>query len=218
MKIIFLSGSGGTGKTSVLKPICDKIGTYANGEARVETVPSPTRRAYSQANIANEQVALKDSDEEKEKLQDFIFSTYLDNLSTEVEKAHRNGVHFLLVDRSPFDYCAYQYTILPKLSVSKIKANVSTADEFLRSLSSAHTLFFFLFPYPAPWGDLGYDDGYRDVAPAKNFVWNSTIQALTYGLQGSAIQRPEFPKYVAMVNQTSIEDRVDFIANSIGML
>ena len=177
MAIIFFSGVGAVGKTSV-------IDEFKNDD-NFRVMPSITRSVYAKLGIESEEAALNSSIDTKLLLQQTIFFTYIDT----VRKLAKSSVsENLIIDRSPIDHWSY--------FMSKYKPTILNDENYVKKyrklvyLKEVATLAFFeelkfnyedilvvKFPFPNPWNtkDTTSSDGFRSDAYSSNLNWEKDL-------------------------------------------
>jgi hypothetical protein len=176
LAIIFLSGVGATGKTSV-------VNEFQKNSPEYFTMPSVTRLVYKKLGIASEKSALSMSSAEQITLQQAIFFTYLE----EVRKLVSCNSN-VLIDRSPIDHWSYFVSKnLDKLSGNSVESRKYKQLENLREtlsialleeLNFKHcSLLLVKFPFPNSWNlkTVESSDGFRNDTNENNLVWDNEL-------------------------------------------
>lgn len=187
LNVIFLSGAGGVGKTSVAKALklqCEDEGLKAL------IVPSTTRASYAKAGVRDEAHGASLGTAGQIILQNQIFEDYCENLKNCVKEAARNGYDVICVDRSPYDHISYILQLVPSLDLEFIEKRLDCAEKICSDLIQDYWVkngiveiipSVWFFAYPTAWAksvDINIDDGFRYAPAAKNYVWSLCLQQM----------------------------------------
>jgi hypothetical protein len=184
LNIIFLSGAGGVGKTSV----AEQIMKQCQGALSAKLVGSTTRKSYAAMDVKDEKDARLLTPEQLEALQERIFNDYCDNLLLECKNAVFEECDLLIVDRSPYDHISYCLQMLPYLGKSVIDEKLERALEVLDALTHSYsdsdqevTLTAWFFSYPTSWTvDESLNKWQRYAPAAKNYIWSLALRSMLY--------------------------------------
>lgn len=186
-RVVCLAGVGGVGKSSIVDAI-------ERDMPDVKIVRSQSRKAYTRTNTT-EKAALAQTEEERKAFQADIWLNYkLEWMQRTATDTPAPAV--TLFERSPYDYVAYQISVLPSLSLKEISDLLVEADKLLQTPGVSLTVLY--VPFPVPWGDGNSpSDSTRHAPSGKNYVWDSLIRRL---MMGSTWSHP--------LHEVTIEDRV----------
>lgn len=167
-RIVYLAGVGGVGKTTIVNAIEQSM-------PHVKIVRSQSRKAYART-ATTEKVALQQTEDERKAFQTNIWKEYLHEWGNVV-----NGDdEVVLFERSPYDYVAYQISVLPNLTVEEM-ATLSTTIKFMEENKAFNQTVLYV-PFPVPWGNGDSESDATRFAPSgKNFVWDSLLRRLMLG-------------------------------------
>jgi len=219
MKVVFLSGAGGVGKTSVAKLLVELAQT---NHVQVLSTQSTTRLSYAKCGLENEKQCVDLDVEGQLRLQTQIFQDYKENLDNVVDVACANNIKLLIVDRSPLDHVSYMLQLIPSLDIHQVTTAVSAACSTLLRISrkiAEHNyvpytigeysslrnpqVFIWLFGYPVAWETSGaVNDGFRHAPAARNFVWSSLLRDMTRHLVREKIQGIRVNEIIPMDTST----------------
>lgn len=198
MKISFLSGAGGTGKTTLLKALCevtpnlkilhldDLVPESQVVEGAWYLFPSQTRSYYATLGVKNEiEYSGLALEEAKRKFQLQIQDLYVRDTLQVIRTLARNGGN-LVSERSLLDHVAYYNAEFnkplkrPQTSgeldegSDVIMEGFSSISTFMKELEG-HEVRYFRAPYPPPWDLSSGEDGFRRVDMEKNIRWDQGI-------------------------------------------
>lgn len=183
--LIFLSGAGGVGKTSVANTL------QTEGEKldlKVVCTKSTTRQSYAKCGVSDETACANLSAANQTHLQDTIFYDYCANLEASIAKAIEDEQDILVVDRSPYDHASYMFQLIPTLELEFIEKRMKEVKVVMEALTHKHysnrvvTAIepqLWLFEYPTSWAKTqASEDGFRYAPHAKNFIWHLALKAM----------------------------------------
>lgn len=165
-QLICFTGSGGTGKTTVLNQLAkfDEITVF----------PSIVRKFYASSGMTDEKAFQTLHPEQKVKFQKALITHYMMSLEGAI---HDCKTDILVADRSITDHIAYAIVsgtgVMTQRDLDDLYGLYS---RFLKLKPSPRLVYF---PYPASWMRNGStEDGFRHVDPIKDTM----IDALVYKL------------------------------------
>lgn len=166
--IILLTGTGRTGKTSVVQSLLEKFESRGKD---VEFIPSIVRGHMQSYNVFSEGDFYKQPNTLQNEIQDTLFNAYMNNLTRLVKEDTKDKTYIL--DRSPFDHLSYMEYVANQNGIDNpnIKSYASSAQELI--LSSDSRTFY--FPWPCPWTDSEEHDPFRYFVREKEIFVNSQI-------------------------------------------
>lgn len=224
LQVVFLSGAGGVGKTSVVEAM--KFQLEATTTKANFTI-STTRKSYETCGVRDEAHCASLSTVDKIRLQNQIFTDYCENLRTEIVKAVDSGVDLLVVDRSPFDHASYMFNLIPDLVLEFVARRVQEAKDAFTPATCTYyssgviteveaSLWF--FAYPTAWAKLNTaSDGFRYVLPAKNFIWSAALNTIVLDyLQQPGNENIAFNTFEAY-DDTTPHQRGTLVLRSLGI-
>jgi hypothetical protein len=178
--IIFLSGPGGVGKTTVGTKLQETLTAVG---IKSEIVVSSTRSTYARMGVATETDARNLSVDKLTELQTAIFEDYCDNIMDNIGGTVLAGdVKVLIIDRTPYDHSSYFFQQIPSLTLDDIRGRMAVVKDFLNKVHdlvpiTKHLVFF---PYPRPWSTpSGSADGLRANLDAKTYIWSLSMSEMT---------------------------------------
>lgn len=176
MKLIMFAGSGAVGKTA-LAHAC--VGMAEEHGIRVVAGYSSTRETYARYGLKRESDALKDPDFNM-KFQHDVMGDNIIATERVVANAISNNAEMVLVDRTPYDYASYFFTVFQDhLDLSTIGNKRDTCDAaMLRLVEMVDQIQIVFLPYPGWWSkDTESSDGWRADKTGKNFVWSAVVES-----------------------------------------
>jgi hypothetical protein len=221
LNLIFLSGAGGVGKTSVAKEIL-ALGTEQG--LKVSLTQSTTRASYAKMGIRDEALGRALTVEDQVALQEQIFIDYCENLKVSVDNAIKDDKDILCIDRSPYDHNSYFFQLVPTLDLRVIEQRMDMADEVMKYVlnrgwnndSLRIESFIWFFAYPTAWAQekKEEEDGFRYAPAAKNYIWSLTLEQMLskYEIKSFSPYNLSTPKYRAL----RILDEITNLASSKG--
>lgn len=172
--LVFFTGSGNTGKTSVLEVLKNNI------DKKTETYITSITREFYKSNNVNSEVSFNNlPDKEKYEFQFRLLSFYI-NKFREVTKENKD----YFVDRSIIDHFAYTIyyskNVLNKQDYNKLEKMVF---DFFYELQNRFFITIYFFPFPTPWSlNDGSSDGFRDDSFIKNIIIDSLMNKMCCNL------------------------------------
>lgn len=155
---VFFTGSGGTGKTTVLPIVADMLG--------LPIMTSVVRGFTASRGYASQIVVNALPVKDRVQFQLDLMVHYV----AEVERFAAGHPDGMIMDRSV--YCHAGYALLSDLS-----STWSVIDQFIPLFERFERLrpVLVYFQYPPPWLDYGVEDQFRDVRPAHDYLLDAVI-------------------------------------------
>ena len=180
LKVVFLAGPGGVGKTSVSLALLAQADELC---INATLAPSTTRRSHAEFGGLNEQDTATLTPERMRALQDKVFADYRESLAEQVTRAKANGTELLVIDRSPYDYASYYVQNEPTLVLEQVVEKLALADSAMQAVADSKDVetYMWLFTFPTSWSassPVSADDGWRRAPAGKNWVWSALIEQL----------------------------------------
>lgn len=192
--VSFVSGAGGTGKTTFMRYLCETrkdlsilhmddlppASTIIHGHWYL--LPSQTRRYYEEIGMGNEIEDAQRDIEKRNQSQAQLIGRYLKDLHRMLDLVPKSGGN-LLMERSFIDHLAYYANALsvsdkaeawPLLMNDWVPTALNIATSVMPVLKQYRTQHFYT-PYPPFWGGASGADGFRDTNSEKNRNWGSLI-------------------------------------------
>lgn len=224
LNVVFLSGSGGVGKTSVAK----EIAMLCEGKIAFSMTQSTTRASYASMGILDEAQALEPGfpRDRWEALQERIFSDYCESLIVSVREAVRNKQILLVVDRSPWDHASYFLQQAPYLSMEAVEARLNKCQDTLEAILNDFSdnlpeievvVTLWTLCYPTAWTTDASKDAWRRHAPAaKNYVWSLALTQMVSN-EIKFLSTPVTHKVFDEYDELSVADRAAKVLLSVGL-
>ena len=192
LNLVFLSGAGAVGKTSVAEALVELSTT----NRVIRLVRSTTRASYAAMGIPNEKLAADMDEHILKALQERIYKDYVSSLIDNIARARLDRVAMLVVDRSPYDYVSYFIQLFPNLGLTDICARMHHADNILSKLNDDKNLVpaLWFFEYPTSWSsdDRVEKDLFRRAQASKNFVWSALLENLIRSMPSDASENLKY--------------------------
>ena len=170
-KILFLTGTAGTGKTSVFDEIKKKHPDYTFRA-------SITRGFYAYKGVTNEvEYFEKLTEKERRDFQLELFDFYIDETLRFIESSANEVM--TVIDRSPIDHLAYSLYSIPDLSKGEYDILIVKLDNFFKTLfDKGYEVRVYEFPYPTPWVNPNNEnsDGFRYDPFGKTYIIGSLMR------------------------------------------
>ena len=227
LNVVFLSGAGRVGKTSVAKRIEDiakEIEYSVADRIPVSIVQSTTRASYAAMGIKDESEALSPGFAFPvwEALQNRIFSDYCDNLVLSVKKSAQNKDKVLIVDRTPWDYTSYFLQQAPLISMVDVEERLNkcqdTVESILRDFNSEDysvSASIWSFCYPVFWTAEDTDTWRRHAPAAKNYIWSLALRQMVDN-EIKCLSAPVTHRIFDEYDELSVSERATKVLASIG--
>jgi hypothetical protein len=183
--IVFNSGAGAVGKTSVVTRTLELAPKYGRD---VVSLPSVTRSVYAKLGIPTEKQATEMTFEQQWELQMAIQMAYYDAIKAFIT-ANPNA-DLVMIDRSPLDHIAYLFHNLAfRLSLKECLFQMNRAWSFLAdviAMPEVDDVWIIHYAFPQWWQvpkddedvDNASSDGFRYDAGGKNMLWALNLEAL----------------------------------------
>lgn len=221
--IVFNSGAGAVGKTSVVNKVLELAPSYSR---KVVSLPSITRSVYAKLGISTEKSATEMTFEQQWDLQMAIQAAYYEAIENFVKANYEADL--IMIDRSPLDHVAYLFHNLAfKLSLKECLFQQARAWDFLvkvLEMPEVDSMVLLHYAFPQHWQvpkddedvNNASSDGFRFDAGGKNLLWALNLEALVnkarYGL---ALAASNAEKELIVdewnANQTTVEQRAHHI-------
>jgi hypothetical protein len=227
--VVFNSGAGAVGKTSVVTKTLELASAYGR---RVVSLPSVTRSVYAKLGIPTEKLATEMTFEQQWDLQMAIQQAYYDAITAFIKDNHDADI--VMIDRSPLDHIAYLFHNLAfKMSLKECLFQMERAWTFLAfvlEMIEVDEAWIIHYPFPQHWQTPKDDedlenassDGFRFDAGGKNMLWALNLEALLARTEEEVLKRTNkatFGDEIRVIawgdNQKTIEDRANFILSEI---
>lgn len=171
MRVTFLSGAGGGGKTSVIQ----KMREVVNETIGVQE--SITREFYAKKGVAN-QAGLLANVGGALQFQVELAAYYREHTKKFLLEAGRTYSD-IYIDRSPIDHLAYLVLSSPDLTLAIFREEQKKAIGFFRDLDyvfeDLETRVAY-FPYPLPWSLDVDPDPFRAASPQNNVKHDAMVE------------------------------------------
>lgn len=194
--LVFNSGAGRTGKTSVVNAIKAMAPVFGR---KVVSMPSITRSVYAELGIPDEGTALDMSVDMQLRLQAAINAKYYSS-AEEFLKASQDA-DMVMIDRSPYDHISYfLHGMMMHTTVDEVKGKIEHANEWMAMMGGFCSKQYIVnFPFPEPWHtETQSSDGFRRDPSGKNLVWAMLLDKLlldaSWFLRGRGITFMTFPE------------------------
>lgn len=184
-QIVFMTGTGGTGKTTAVNALALRLLTRRG--YRVAVFGSVMREFYALQGLKSEADYMRLSIEEKRTFEARKMPYYTGALKMFL---HANkDVDVILSDRSPLDYIAYGVVTLCSGADHIAEMQLTIADALTGYPDIPIPQKIVYFPYPASWSNTAeVGDGFRDVDHVKDSAVNGVILEMLHQL-GSTIPK-----------------------------
>jgi hypothetical protein len=223
--IVFNSGAGAVGKTSVVNKVLELAPSH---NRKVVSLPSITRSVYAKLGYPTEKAATELTFEQQWELQMAIQAAYYEAITTFIRA---NGeADLIMIDRSPLDHVAYLFHNLAfKLSLKECLFQMDRAWSFLAEIvgmEEVEEVQVIHYRFPQHWQVPKDDedvanassDGFRFDAGGKNMLWALNLEALLERTCEEVEKRwPKMDQYKAFNvtswydNQKTVESRAEHI-------
>lgn len=171
-QLICLSGTGATGKTSLVNAVVK--GTPHS----FQPYGSVVREYYALKGVANEKVWVEEkrSFQERFEFQTGFFDFYMERLTDALDKCTHP---FMLSERAAFDHAAYT---LFGLGDDLTKEHYFEVRSRMQPFLDLCPLVV-LMPFPVHFSEVNSDDGFRYRHFSKDLIIDAYIRKLAYDLQ-----------------------------------
>jgi predicted ATPase len=198
--IIALCGTGGTGKTTVLNALTDRLRSEGYP---FEVFTSVSREFFRMQGFTKEADYKVLPLAEKAKFQYGMMKFYMQRLQTFIDA---NPGKKILCDRSIFDHFAYW--------AQSGACDLATYDAIMYNQAHFYCRYvdkLFWFPYPAPFqGSVNVDDGFRDI----DVGYNLGHSAMVYMFAKKALtDSGHDAERLHIIHDGDLDRRVEFILN-----
>ena len=158
-KIIAFCGSGGTGKSSVLELVSNKLN---DSGIKNKIHPSVVREFYGIKGISSEKELINQTEADKVKFQWELANYFINRLNNEIN----NYDGYLLCDRSLYDHLAYWiYSGANTIKLEDYRKYIDLIREYDKNL-----IALVYFSYPVSFSKDVDPDSFRYAPPAKNLI------------------------------------------------
>lgn len=159
-KLIFFSGTGGTGKTVLAEEVHKQFGLFR--------YPSPTREFYALKNVSSEKELMTRDVEYRQYFQQDLYEWFLKRIT----KYCAASVVSTVFERSPFCNLSYLTFHNPDGSLQRVEENFERAIKFFDfCLQGGWQVIVVAFPYPTQWIREGKSrDSFRAIAGGKDMI------------------------------------------------
>lgn len=167
-KILFLTGTAGTGKTSVI----NELKNILPEDSYIQS--SITREYFKFKEIEHEAKMASYTEDQRKQFQLDLFDFYL-NYTT--NKLTDNSCNMSVVDRSPIDHLSYILYNCPNLTQPEYNIVINKLEHFFIKLSDMqYNVTICEFEFPTPWlKQEDMNDGFR-LAPFSKTLMTAYIQ------------------------------------------
>lgn len=229
--IVFNSGAGAVGKTSVVTKTLEMAPSYGR---KVVSLPSVTRSVYAKLGIPTEKLATEMTFEQQWTLQMAIQEAYYEAIRKFITENPEADT--VMIDRSPLDHVAYLFHNLAfKIGLRECLAQMDKAWSFLAEIIAmpvVDDVWIIHYPFPGHWQmpkenekedlDNASSDGFRFDAGGKNMLWALNLEALLARTENEVSKRwPDIEAFKELritswgEDCPTIEDRANFILSEI---